>query len=181
MAFQLRDTLDADETTGTDARPDPGPAFAGPGTMLGPGVESFTARSSSRTRHLIAIGATAALAGACLYTFMVDPNTSSAYPQCPLKLLTNIDCPGCGGLRATNALLHGDLVGAADHNLLALVLLPIMAYMFGRWVLAQFDITVPTIRWPRVFAWLAPAVLIVFTVARNIPVEGLHWFNSGLN
>src|SRR5690606_38094343 len=59
---------------------------AGPPTGYGPlpvGVEPFMQRSSKRTRLLIAGGATLAIGAACTYTFLVDPNTSSAYPQCP--------------------------------------------------------------------------------------------------
>jgi hypothetical protein len=139
-------------------------------------------RRSKRASQVIAVGATVALGAACLYTFLVDPNNpSNAYPKCPLKALTDIDCPGCGGLRATNALLHGDIVGAADHNLLALILLPVMAFLFLRWVLAQFDITIPTIRCPHAFTWITPSVLIAFTIARNINVPGLHWLNSGIS
>jgi hypothetical protein len=150
-------------------------------TGLADGAVPYTATSSPRTRRLIAGAAAVGLGAVCLYTFLVDPNVpTNAYPQCPLKAITGIDCPGCGGLRATNALLHGDILGAADHNVLALVLLPLMAYMFVRWFLAQFDITIPTLRWPRPFVWITPIVLVVFTVARNIRVTGLWWFNSGL-
>jgi hypothetical protein len=146
------------------------------------GFVPYAPTRNPRTQKLLAVGTTIALGSACLYTFLVDPNNpSNAYPQCPLKAITGIDCPGCGGLRATNALLHGDILGAADHNILALVLLPIMAYMFARWVLAAFDVTIPTISWPRAFMWITPVMLVVFTVARNIPITGLHWFNSGLN
>ena len=157
---------------------DPG-AISPDASVLPPDFQPYLGQSSKRTRRLIAGAATLALGGACLYTFMVDPNSSSAYPQCPLKALTNIDCPGCGGLRATHALLHGDIIGAADHNVLALILLPIMAFMFARWVLIQFDITVPTFRWPRPFVWITPVVLVAFTVGRNLPVAGLSWLNSG--
>jgi len=169
------------DLTGGDPEPS-GPSVEPSRSVLPPGVQPFTGQSTKRTRILLAGAATLALGAACLYTFMVDPNVpTNAYPQCPLKAFTGIDCPGCGGLRATHALLHGDIAGAADHNVLALVLLPVMAYMFARWVLAQFDVTVPRVNWPRAFVWITPAVLIVFTVARNIPVPGLQWLNSGLN
>ena len=164
-----------------DERTDPDGPDGPPPSALPAGVTEFVGTSSRRTRILIAGAATVTLGAACLYTFLVDPNNpSNAYPQCPLKFATGIDCPGCGGLRATNALLHGDLIGAADHNIIALILLPIMAYMFVRWVLEQFDVTIPTVRWPRAFTWITPLVLVVFTVARNIPVPGLAWLNSGL-
>jgi hypothetical protein len=135
---------------------------------------------SKRASRLLAVGGTVALGAACLYTAFVDPNNpSNAFPQCPLKAATGIDCPGCGGLRATHALLHGDILGAADHNILALVLLPIMAYMFVRWVLRQFDVELPTISWPRAFVWITPLVLVLFTIGRNISIPGLYWLNSG--
>ena len=174
----------AEPGTSGDGATDPAvdPRTIGPdGSVLPADFEPYLGQSSKRTRMLIAGAATLALGGACLYTFMVDPNTSSAYPQCPLKLLTNIDCPGCGGLRATHAMLHGDILGAADHNLLALILLPLMAFMFARWVLTQFDVTVPRLRWPRPFVWITPVVLVAFTIGRNIPVAGLAWLNSGIN
>ena len=166
------------ESGATDPVPGPGTAPEG----LAPGVAPFMVRSSKRTRILVAGAATAALGAACLYTALVDPNNpSNAFPQCPLKALTGIDCPGCGGLRATHAIFRGDILGAADHNVLALVLLPVMAYMFVRWVLLQFEVTLPRVSWPRAFMWITPVVLVLFTVARNIPVPGLHWLNSGLN
>lgn len=157
---------------------DSGPVAPG----LAPGVVPYEGQSKPWTKRLLAGAAVIGLGAACAYTFLVDPNNpANAYPQCPLKAFTGIDCPGCGGLRATNALLHGDVLGAADHNVLALVLLPIMAFMFARWVLGQFEITLPTITWPRAFVWITPVVLLAFTVVRNIPVPGLSWFNSGLS
>jgi hypothetical protein len=165
---------------GDAGTPTDDPSTIGPdGSVLPADFAPYLGQSTKRTRVLIAGAATLALGGACLYTFLVDPNSSSAYPQCPLKAFTNIDCPGCGGLRATHALLHGDIIGAADHNVLALILLPIMAFMFARWVLTQFDLTVPKIRWPRPFVWITPLVLVAFTVGRNLPVAGLSWLNSG--
>src|SRR5512147_2498651 len=47
-----------------------------------------------------------------------DPNQAGSYGFCPLHALTGLDCPFCGGLRGTHALLHGDVSTALDHNLL---------------------------------------------------------------
>ena len=38
-----------------------------------------------------------------------DPHDSGSWGYCPWKLLTGLDCPGCGALRAVNDLTHGDL------------------------------------------------------------------------
>lgn len=47
-----------------------------------------------------------------------DPNVPGAYGFCPLRALTGLDCPLCGGLRGTHALLQGDVAAALDFNLL---------------------------------------------------------------
>jgi hypothetical protein len=124
-----------------------------------------------------AAGTTAFLAG---YLFFIDPNNpSNAYPKCPLKLITGIDCPGCGGLRATHAMLHGDIVGAISSNLLAFIIIPFMSYMLLRWVMQQFGKELPRVRSKPFVAWAVPLFLIVFTVVRNIPSTPLYWLNSG--
>lgn len=47
---------------------------------------------------------------------------------CPLLFLTGLDCPFCGGSRMIGELLRGDLAGAADRNVFALVVvLPLAA------------------------------------------------------
>jgi len=113
------------------------------------------------------------------YLYFVDPNVASnTYPQCPLKALTGIDCPGCGGLRATHSLVHGDLRGAIDHNIIAVVLVPMMAYMLLRWTLGQFGKELPAIPWPRWTSWALPLGLVLFTIVRNIPGTPLYYFNS---
>ena len=71
---------------------------------------------------------------ATLYVRSVDPNVPGRYPICPTKLLFGIDCPGCGGLRATHALANGDIAAAADHNILVLVAIPVVIVLWVLWV-----------------------------------------------
>lgn len=111
----------------------------------------------------------ALVAGGCLYLALVDPNTSSAYPPCPLKVLTGLDCAGCGGLRATHALLTGDPVRAADHNLLAVALLPLLAYVVLRWALRRTGRELPALRWHPAMTFVAVAVVVAYSVVRNLP------------
>jgi len=118
-------------------------------------------------------------AGLGAYLYLVDPNKpESAYPQCPLKALTGIDCPGCGGLRATHSMLHGDIVGALGHNILALVIVPAMAYFLFRWVLSLFGKDLPKAPSRPFMAWAVPLFVLVFTVVRNIPNTPFYYFNS---
>ena len=96
---------------------------------------------------------------ACAYIAAVDPNHSSAYPQCPTKMLTGLDCPMCGATRAVHSLLHGDVVGAMDHNLLFVLLLPALAYAFVAWTATRMGHPLKPIP-------------IVVTVAERAPRRG---------
>jgi hypothetical protein len=124
---------------------------------------------------------TAAVVGAAtLYTALVNPNTSGAFPQCITKRFTGLDCPMCGGLRTVHALSHGDLAGALDHNALVVVLLPLVAVAWALWSARSLGVEVPRFRWPRWAPWAAIAFAIVFAVVRNTAVPGLAWLDSGV-
>jgi len=124
---------------------------------------------------------TAALVGAAtLYTAVVNPNTSGAFPQCITKRFTGLDCPMCGGLRTVHALTHGDLVGALDHNALVVVLLPLLVVAWALWSARSVGVDVPRVRWPRWAPWAAIAFALVFAVVRNTALPGLAWLDSGV-
>jgi len=86
-----------------------------------PSGAKIESRARRARRALPPWGEPALLVGAaavgCIYTLAVDPNHSSAYPQCPTHLLFGFDCPLCGATRAVHSLLRFDLGGAIDHNL----------------------------------------------------------------
>ena len=80
------------------------------------------------------LGSGALLAGALGYVGLVDPHKpDSFFPLCPFRLLTGLNCPGCGALRMTHDVLHGDLVAAINDNVLLLVGIPLLA----GWVLLR--------------------------------------------
>ncbi len=109
----------------------------------------------------------AALVAAGLYA--VDPAKHAVYPACPLYATTGWECPGCGGLRATHQLLHGHVGAAWAFNPLAVLLLPLYA-----WILLDAGLTLVRGRGlpefgPRpTLLWLGVAVLFVFGILRNI-------------
>ena len=139
-----------------------------------------------RLRDPLAVGVAALLASA--YVAVVDPNQPGHYPLCPTKAFTGLDCPGCGGLRAVHDLLHGDLVGALDHNAFAvLVLLPGAAVFLVRWAVTAWraggpdgegaPVPAPVPR-PTVL-WSVLALAVVFTLVRNVSaVPDLAWLGS---
>jgi hypothetical protein len=116
------------------------------------------------------LGLAAIAAAGCAYVAIMNPNESSAYPQCPLRAITGYDCPGCGLTRSVYALLHGDVVRAIDHNLLVVVLLPLALLAFARWTAGRMGYA--TGRLPRWRPWMtivAGLAVVSFLIARNLP------------
>lgn len=74
------------------------------------------------------LGAVGLFGGALVYTGVRDPHAPGfGFPPCPFHLLTGWNCPGCGGLRMTHDLLHGDLGSAFTDNAFLLIGLPLLA------------------------------------------------------
>ena len=111
---------------------------------------------------------------ACGYVYFQDPSEPGHYPPCPFKMLTGLDCPLCGSLRATHEVMHGNLTTAIDYNALTVfVILPVtmallIAWTVQRWRGKPFEIATP--RWASV---AIVAVAFAFTVIRNMP--GMWW------
>jgi hypothetical protein len=133
---------------------------------------------SGRLRS-VRIAGLAGLAAATAYVGLVDPSDGGAYPVCPSQALFGIDCPACGGLRGTHALLNGNVVGALDHNLLLPLLLALPAAALALWLLPLAGRPSPRVRLPRWSLVAAGAVAAVFTVLRNLPVAALEFLASG--
>lgn len=111
------------------------------------------------------------------YVALVDPARGGLYPRCPSRLVLGLDCPFCGGLRGTHELLHGDLAGALDHNLLLPAYLVAAAVIGACYLLPLTGRPVPRVRLPRWALIGAAAVVVSFTVARNLP--GFDYLASG--
>ena len=62
--------------------------------------------------------------------YWIDPSKYLIMPKCPIKLLTRLNCPGCGFQRALHAALHGYFVEAIHYNLFLLVAIPITCLWF---------------------------------------------------
>lgn len=117
------------------------------------------------------------LAG-CALLAVVDPNEGGPYPSCPTQVLLGLDCPACGTLRGTHALLRGRVAQALDHNLLLLVAAPVAALVWLGWVARAVGRPWSA---PRLPGWAVPAAIaaaLVFAVVRNIAPPGLGWLDS---
>jgi len=110
----------------------------------------------------------ALLAGALLYA--VDPAKHALYPTCWFYATTGWECPGCGGLRATHQLLHGQLAAAWALNPLAVLLIPLYGWLLLGAVLRLLRGRGLPFSVPRpIVIWLGLAGLLAFMVLRNLP------------
>lgn len=108
-------------------------------------------------RQLTAVGVSGVLAVGLLAT--VAP---SYWPKCPIYWTTGIYCPGCGGLRATSALLNGDLVAAVNQNV----------FVFLAPVLVGVGFLVQRAKKPhltKLFVAFVAMSALSYTILRNLP------------
>jgi predicted small integral membrane protein len=70
----------------------------------------------------LVIGGT--ILGISAVLFFFSPETHRFYPRCLLYVLTGLQCPACGGLRAAHHLLHGNISTAFHYNALVVLLPP---------------------------------------------------------
>jgi hypothetical protein len=97
-------------------------------------------------------------------------------PPCPFKVVTGLDCPGCGLTRGVRQLLTGHPLAALDHNVLLVALVPLVAWAWLAWAGLVTRHTPPRLnsRWN----WVLGAGLLLFAVARNLPFPVCRWLNS---
>lgn len=133
-------------------------------------------RGGRAARLAVPAGVLAAVTAAFAYVGAVDPNEPGHYPVCPLLHLTGLYCPGCGGLRSAHAVAHGDLLTALQANGPAVLGYAGLAVLWTVWVVRAARGGPPLrIDPPPVLLWSLGALLLVFTVVRNLPFGGwLH-------
>lgn len=102
-----------------------------------------------------------------LYHF--DPARYGFYPRCQFHTLTGLACPGCGGLRALHALLHGELVAAFRFNSLFVAGLPVAGVLAVAWFLRKRRDPTARFPWSAGWAWAVVVVVVLFGIVRNLP------------
>jgi hypothetical protein len=134
--------------------------------------DSFVIISKSRYSFYTFCAVLFGLSALGVVLFFFAPDQYSFYPRCLFHSLTGWQCPGCGGLRATNRLLHGDLAGAFRFNPLLVSLLPVLLVLAvgaglknltGRDWLRRF-------RHP-LWLWFFLALVALFSIGRNLPLN----------
>lgn len=116
---------------------------------------------------IIALAVAAVAVGIVVYREF-DPAASIFFPRCPVKVVTGLDCPGCGSQRCLHALLHGRWAEAWHYNALLLLMTPVLALM----AVAEFGRN----RWPRLQRIMTSAgllltiiiLMVLWTIYRNL-------------
>jgi hypothetical protein len=108
------------------------------------------------------------VAGTATYLFLVDPARGVGYPSCPFRLLTGLQCPGCGSTRALHQLLHGHPMAAFELNPLIIIAVPFLAIFLL--LMTQSAISKRS-NWrlsiPAKYGWLILVVIVSFWIVRN--------------
>lgn len=118
---------------------------------------------------------------AVAYVLAFNPTDRAPDPTgpCLWHLLTGINGPGCGGTRMVWYLLHGNLVQAARHHLVALIAVPFLAYAYVQWLGSRtFGVRLPAFRpSTRLITAYLVAFVLYSVVLRNLPWPPFHWFD----
>ncbi|WP_419563409.1 DUF2752 domain-containing protein [Ruminococcus sp.] len=97
-------------------------------------------------------------------------------PPCYIHHFTGLYCPGCGATRAVYALVNGDILLSLRQNAFLAVGIVIVLILYIQFVLRAFGKKINTFINTQGFIWIMFALLIVYTILRNIfpalaPVE----------
>ncbi len=141
-------------------------------------METATRVGVMRRPYAAPVMAGGLMAAGCVALALVDP--AGGPPICPFKAMTGLDCPGCGGTRAVHQLLNGQLMAALDLNVLAVLVLPLLAW--AAFVSLTRGFGGP--RWPMLRVsrgWLVGALVVViaFATLRNLSVQPFSWLGTG--
>jgi hypothetical protein len=130
----------------------------------------------------------ACLAAAVAYVLAFDPTDNVADPAgaCAWHAIFGINGPTCGGTRMVWFLLHGDLVQAGRHHLVALIGVPFAVYALIGWTARVWlrPSPRPLLKaWPlprfsrRVYILYSAFWLLYAAVLRNLPWQPFSWFD----
>jgi hypothetical protein len=133
----------------------------------------FVPVAYDRARQLMITGGVwlslIAIAG-FLFFFNPASPANQFFPKCPFRLLTGMQCPGCGSTRACYQLLHLHPVAAFKLNPLFMLTLPFIVYGFLGYTKSAISGR-PQRRLfiPSFYLWSWLVLMIFFWIFRNTP------------
>lgn len=129
--------------------------------------------TASRERRGL-LAAPVAVAGAAVAGVaalgLLDVTETSILPPCPFLAITGLWCPLCGGTRAMDALVAGDVGAALGLNLLVVVAGPLVVAEWLRWTVGRargrrtsfMNVSTRTLA-------VVTTIALVYAVLRNLP------------
>ncbi len=133
----------------------------------------FVPVAADRTRQLmIAGGVWLGLVAVAGFLFFFNPASPANqwFPKCPFRLVTGMQCPGCGSTRAFYQLLHAHPIAAFKLNPLLILTLPFIIYGFlGFTKSALLGRPQRRLFIPPIYLWAWLVLMIFFWVFRNTP------------
>ena len=133
----------------------------------------FVSVATDRTRQLMFTAAAwLTLVTGALFLFFFNPASPSNqfFPKCPFRLLTGLQCPGCGSTRAFYQLLHLHPIAAFKLNPLMILTLPFIVYgSLGYTRSAVSGLPHRRVFIPSIYLWAWLALMIFFWIFRNTP------------
>lgn len=113
------------------------------------------------TRKFVAVVAILFAMAVIAYLAVFDPTVMPA-PQCPFRLITGLDCPGCGSQRAIHAIFHGNFLQAWNLNPALFFAIP-LAGLYAWQPKRLYNIL-----YARATLWAIPAAIIAWWILRNV-------------
>lgn len=110
------------------------------------------------------------LCGGIIFYYNFNPLSESFLIKCPFKVMTGLDCPGCGSQRAVHEILHGNFRSAVAFNPLFVIALPyaFMGILFEYFSLKYKFPKVRKILFGQTAIYIVAAVIILFFILRNL-------------
>jgi hypothetical protein len=107
---------------------------------------------------------------AILMLYFQNPQKSAFFPPCPFHFFTGLYCPGCGSLRATHQLLHGNITAALSYNVMLVIFIPFLI----TWLVNEIFYLVTGKKLINyflspVFIWGIFFLITSFAILRNLP------------
>jgi hypothetical protein len=100
----------------------------------------------------------------------LNPENSHFFPQCPFKLLTGFECPGCGSQRAMHHLLNLKISHAIQENALLVFSIPYILLLLSATFLKSRSagfMRLHNVLYGIKAIWIVCSIIVLWWIARN--------------
>jgi hypothetical protein len=103
--------------------------------------------------------------------FLLDPEKHIIFPRCVFYSLSGYYCPGCGSQRAIHSLLHLNLFGVVQNNVLFLpAVFAIIYHYIHPFLNKKLNWRLPNIFYMKNTPWVIFGIILLFWLLRNLTV-----------